>query len=246
MNNVRASPAQGPVLPATVTAGISEPGFGPTVSVPFPLCSGSLQKYSRSGHIFRVCCETFSSRYCHGRGHARARISVQMRSEACVGVFLLFLAPDTVCRGLLPGAGLPPPLPPLPHSISQGSLQNGMPGAHRRNGLAMPLWDLITVLPNTLKRELRIDHHVTFSHVEKQLAKIVRNPKLANNIMSLLISMHTLTFPEFLWAQGVRFQAYDHLSSHTLNLYIYNLKAFPMYSSYFVVTSMQNWMRISP
>ena len=108
MNNVRASPAQGPVLPATVTAGISEPGFRPTASVPFPLCSGSLQKYSRSRHIFRVCRETFPSRYWRGRGHARARISVRMRSEACVGVFLLFLAPDTVCRALAGRRAGPP------------------------------------------------------------------------------------------------------------------------------------------
>ena len=48
--------------------------------------------------------------------------------------------PETVCRGLLPGAGLAPPLPPLPHSISQGSLQTGKPGARRWNGLAMPLY----------------------------------------------------------------------------------------------------------
>ena len=31
-----------------------------------------------------------------------------------------------------------PPLPPLPHSTSQGSLQTGMPGARTENGLAMP------------------------------------------------------------------------------------------------------------
>ena len=43
------------------------------------------------------------------------------------------------CRVLMPGAGLPPPLLPLPHSTSQGSLQTGMQGARTENGLAMPL-----------------------------------------------------------------------------------------------------------
>ena len=45
----------------------------------------------------------------------------------------------TLCAGGSCRAMGCPPLPPLPPSISQGSLQNGMPGAHRGNGLAMPL-----------------------------------------------------------------------------------------------------------
>ena len=60
---LRASPTQGPVLPATATAGTSEPEFGPTPSVPFPLVRGSClvrgsrQESSRSRQIFRVCRE---------------------------------------------------------------------------------------------------------------------------------------------------------------------------------------------
>ena len=39
--------------PATVTAGISEPEFGPTPSVPYPLLRGSRQENSRSWQFFQ-------------------------------------------------------------------------------------------------------------------------------------------------------------------------------------------------
>ena len=99
---LRASSVGRPVLPATVIAGISGPGFGPTASLPVPLWSGSHQKYSRSRHFFRIWREALSSRYCTGRGHHGTRSG----GEPCKGKYF---SAEEGCRGRLPGAGLDPP-----------------------------------------------------------------------------------------------------------------------------------------
>ena len=134
-HNLRASSVGRPVLPATVTAGFREPEFGPTPSLPVPLVRESRQKSSRSRHFFRFWREHWSSRYCGIKRH-----------PCCILALLRILREEDYYRKLsykMLGAGGScwaqgwTPLPPLPNSHSQGSLQTGILGASRGNGLRM-------------------------------------------------------------------------------------------------------------